>query len=162
MVVSLDDFVDKGRQASGLDDTIEILKWFGFSRSTINNCRQRGHVPLTTLVPALLGRNLSLDWFFRPQGGLGIPVYRDNGNTDENALQFAETARYGVGQSAHDRESLAKVVSYFHALLARHQALASEEHIDLMWAVYQAFPVASELRTQVMEALAASLASRQH
>jgi len=161
VVVTFDDFVEKGRQASGLEDTTEILKWFGLSRSAMNNCRQRGHVPFSTLIPALLRQNLSLDWFFRPQGGLGMPIYKGSERATVDALQFAETARYGSDDATISKESVAKVVSYFHALLTRHQAKVSEENIDLMWAVYQSFPVASELRTQVMEALAASLSSRQ-
>ena len=73
--ISLDHFLQMGRQASGLSDELDVLKWYGLTRSAINNCRQRGHVPYSTLIPALLDKHMSIDWMLKPEGGLRVPEY---------------------------------------------------------------------------------------
>lgn len=161
--ISLDYFLEIGRQASGLNDELEILKWYGLNRSAINNCRQRGHVPFSTLIPALLGKQMSIDWMLQPEGGLQVPDYVVAQSV------VAESGRYNSGTDTQSECSQVRqtstnefgaATSYFYALLTRHQAKASAENLQLLWSVYRVFPNASELRTQVLEALAATLAGQ--
>ncbi|MCL4410300.1 MAG: hypothetical protein M1356_08315 [Gammaproteobacteria bacterium] len=174
--ISLDHFLQMGRQASGLSDELDVLKWYGLTRSAINNCRQRGHVPYSTLIPALLDKHMSIDWMLKPEGGLRVPEYV----VSENLVAASATNERGTyasganargkakpseqtqqGDSVQSSGEFGKAVAYFYALLTRHHAQTSAENLELLWAAYRAFPQASELRTQVLESLAATLAGQE-
>lgn len=174
--ISLDYFLQMGRQASGLSDELDVLKWYGLNRSAINNCRQRGHVPYSTLIPALLDKHMSIDWILMPEGGLRVPEYvvsehlgaasatNESGTYESgaNARGNAKSSEHGQsGNPQQPRGEFGTAVAYFYALLTRHQAHTSPENLELLWAAYRAFPQASELRTQVLESLAATLADQE-
>ncbi|RUO38747.1 hypothetical protein CWE13_03680 [Aliidiomarina shirensis] len=139
--------------ASGLKRDAEIASWLGLGKSALNNWRTRGTVPYKTLIPILLEKEISLDWFFAPGRSLKVP---------QALLQHHLRKELGEAAAAYHGDNLQlnkvlEALQYIQAIFARHDLQTSEDNMQLFLSVYESLSAEPELRSVTLERMAETL-----
>lgn len=154
--LTIEQVLESAAVASGLKRDAEIANWLGLGKSALNNWRTRGTVPYKTLLPILLEKEISLDWFFAPGKCLKAP---------EALLQHHVRKELAEGSAAYKSENLPltrvlETLQYLQAIFSRHGLHATEENMQLFLSVYESLSSEPELRSVTLERMAETLKAK--
>lgn len=144
--LTLDEVLERASQLSGKSQDADLVRWLGVSKSSLNNWKSRGTIPFKTLVPVLLEKGVSLDWFFAPEQALRRP------NIDNEVLA-EQIARYGSAGTA-SFVHLPGIIQELTEVLQTAGAPVGQRQLNEMLALYRVLEDEPETRTKVLQVLA--------
>lgn len=147
---SLDELMERLKVLTGEERPAAILRWLDVSASSWANWRRRGTIPYKALVPALLSKGYSLDWFFAPYQRLKIPAI-EGSEIKEGVKQYAQ--KYHESLSS---EEILTAVRQVNTILEYYSVIPTEQNQKLMLDIYFMGEGETLNKMDVMEQLAES------
>ncbi|TRW49388.1 bacteriophage CI repressor [Aliidiomarina halalkaliphila] len=144
--LTLDEVLRRASELSGKSQDADLVRWLGVSKSSLNNWKSRGTIPFKTLVPVLINKGVSLDWFFAPDQALRRP------DISEGALAEQMT-RYGAAES-DDFVRLPGIIQELTETLQAAGAPVQQRQLNEMVALYRVLEDDPQTRTKVIGVLA--------
>ncbi|WP_194757300.1 helix-turn-helix domain-containing protein [Aliidiomarina indica] len=131
---------------SGKTQDADLVRWLGVSKSSLNNWKSRGTIPFKTLVPVLIEKGVSLDWFFAPDQALRRP------DIDQQALA-EQITRYG-GAESKDFVRLPGIIQELTEILQTAGAPVEQRQLNEMIALHRVLEDEPKTRNKVLRVLA--------
>ncbi|RUO21177.1 hypothetical protein CWE08_06205 [Aliidiomarina iranensis] len=151
--LTIEQVLQYARVASGLTRDVDVANWLGLGKSALNNWRTRGTIPYKTLIPILLEKGISLDWFFASGKHLRVPetllTHHLGKDLEERSIAYK-------GEPIQ-LSKVAETLQYIQAIFARHGVEANEANMQLFLTVYESLSIEPELRAVTLERMAATL-----